>query len=192
MNTLPSFLKPRRAGPACLAALAAISLVNLAHAAPTPEQAAFFQQLAALCGARFTGTTVFPEDPGEDWKGQVLVAQIEGCDAQELRIPFHVGENRSRTWILRKVAGGLELKHDHRHADGTPDEVTDYGGTTRAPGTALAQSFPADDHTAALIPEAATNEWFLSLSAEGDELTYYLERHGKPRFKAVLMRDEDR
>jgi hypothetical protein len=23
---------------------------------------------------------------------------------------------------------GLQLKHDHRHEDGTPDEVTMYGG----------------------------------------------------------------
>lgn len=189
MNKLPfsDIARPWRT--AALATLCAVSLGNIALASPTPEQEGFFQQLGALCGATFTGTTVFPEEPGEDWKGQVLVAHIETCHCEELRIPFSVGEDRSRTWILRKVEGGLELKHDHRHADGTPDEVTLYGGTTEETGTAFAQSFPADDYTANLIPEAATNEWFLSLSEDGSELTYYLERHGKPRFKAVLTRD---
>lgn len=189
MNKLPFSEIPRPRRTAALATLCAVSLGNIALASPTPEQEGFFQQLGALCGAAFTGTTVFPEEPGEDWKGQVLVAHIERCDGEELRIPFSVGEDRSRTWILRKVEGGLELKHDHRHADGTPDEVTLYGGTTEVTGTAFAQSFPADDYTANLIPEAATNEWFLSLSEDGSELTYYLERHGKPRFKAVLTRD---
>ena len=81
------------------------------------------------------------------------------------------------------------LAHIDSILNGTPDEVTLYGGTTEETGTAFAQSFPADAYTANLIPEAATNEWFLSLSEDGSELTYYLERHGKPRFKAVLTRD---
>jgi hypothetical protein len=161
----------------------------LLFASPGAEQAAFFDRLAALCGATFKGATVFPADPGEAWKDQVLVAHFKSCEADEVRIPFSVGEDRSRTWILRRVDGGLQLKHDHRHADGTPDEITGYGGVTRAPGTSLSQSFPADDHTAALIPEAATNEWFLSFSEDGNQLTYYLERHGKPRFKAILTRE---
>jgi len=55
-------------------------------------------------------------------------------------------------------------------------------------GSPLKQSFPADAYTAGLIPEAATNEWFLSFNEAGDELTYYLERHGQPRFRAVLKR----
>ena len=154
---------------------------------PAATQDAFFATLERLCGERFVGEAVFPEDPGDDWRDQELVATFETCTEEELRIPFHVGENRSRTWVIRRVAGGLELKHDHRHDDGTPDEITDYGGTTAEPGTALAQSFPADRHTAELIPEAATNEWFLSLDASGQSLTYYLERHGKPRFKAILQ-----
>jgi hypothetical protein len=162
----------------------------LAFAAQPAEQDAFYERLVDQCGATFSGSTVFPAEPGEAWKDQVLVARVETCDAREVRIPLSVGEDRSRTWILRRVKGGLQLKHDHRHADGTPDEISNYGGLTREPGTALSQSFPADDHTAELIPEAATNEWFLSFSEEGSELTYYLERHGNPRFKAVLTRDQ--
>lgn len=157
-----------------------------AFAGQSDAQDAFFQKIASLCGERFSGQASFPDDPGDAWRGKNLVAYIETCTADEIRVPFSVGEDRSRTWILRRENNGLQLKHDHRHADGTPDEVTMYGGTTLSSGSPLAQSFPADVYTADLIPDAATNEWFLSLNDDGSELTYYLERHGQPRFRAVL------
>ena len=155
-------------------------------AGQTETQDAFFRQLESLCGARFSGLSSFPEDPGDAWRGKTLVAHFKTCEANEIRVPFVVGEDHSRTWILRRVEGGLQLQHDHRHEDGTPDEITMYGGTTTSAGSELAQSFPADAYTAALIPEAATNEWFISFNQDGTELTYYLERHGQPRFRAVL------
>jgi hypothetical protein len=152
------------------------------------NQQAFFDHLKSICGARYEGESVFPEDPGDAFRDQLLVAVIESCTDDEIRIPFLVGPDASRTWLLKPTAAGLQLKHDHRHADGTPDEVTLYGGTATDPGSPLAQSFPADSYTADLIPEASTNEWFLSFSDDAQELTYYLERHGKPRFKAVLSK----
>jgi hypothetical protein len=155
------------------------------------NQEVFFDRLTALCGARFEGESVFPEDPGDAFRGQLLVAVVETCSADEIRIPFLVGEDHSRTWVLKKTADGLQLKHDHRHEDGTPDEVTLYGGTAINSGTHLSQSFPADTYTAILIPEAASNEWFLSLSEDAGEITYYLERHNKARFKAILKRVPD-
>ena len=150
------------------------------------NQQAFFDKVKSMCGARFEGDSVFPDDPGDAFRGQLLVATIETCGDDEIRIPFLVGPDASRTWVLTRTVKGLQLKHDHRHADGTPDEVTLYGGVAVDAGSAFSQSFPADSYTADLIPEASTNEWFLSFSVDGQELTYYLERHGKPRFKAVL------
>ena len=176
--------RPRVAVVLAVSALLAVPLSASDAEAPT----AFFERLRSLCGSTFEGTATFPEDPGDAFRGKKLIATVEHCGEREIRIPFYVGEDRSRTWVLRRVEGGLELKHDHRHADGTPDEITWYGGTTAGAGTSLSQSFPADEHTASLIPEAATNEWFLTLSEGGSELTYYLERHAKPRFKAVLQR----
>jgi hypothetical protein len=170
--------------------LSASVIHPLALAGQSASQDAFFRLVASNCGTHFTGQSSFPEDPGDAFKGKQLVAHIKTCNADEIRIPFTVGEDHSRTWILRRVEGGLQLKHDHRHADGTADEVTLYGGTTQDSGSPLAQSFPADDYTAGLIPEAATNEWFLSFSEDGSELTYYLERHGKPRFRATLKKQE--
>ena len=158
-------------------------------AGQSESQDEFFRMVASFCGTSFTGQSNFPEDPGDAFRGKDLVAHIETCKPNEIRIPFSVGEDHSRTWVLRRVEGGLQLKHDHRHEDGTPDEVTMYGGTTLSTGSHLAQSFPADDYTAGLIPEAATNEWFLSFSEDGIELTYYLERQGKPRFRATLKKN---
>ena len=157
-------------------------------AGQTESQDAFFRQISALCDARFVGQSVFPEDPGDAWRDKVLVAHIESCTADEIRIPFIVGDDHSRTWILRRVEGGIQLKHDHRHADGTPDKVTMYGGTTQSAGSHLSQSFPADAYTKDLIPEASTNEWFLSFNEDSSELTYYLERNDLPRFKAKLLK----
>ena len=168
--------------------VALLLMSNLAVGEAAEPQAVFFERIHALCGARFEGRSTFPEDPGEAFRDQLLVAVVETCDEQVIRIPFRVGDDTSRTWILTRGEGGLELKHDHRHPDGTPDDITMYGGTSAKPGTGLSQSFPADEHTAELIPEAETNEWFLSLSEDGSELTYYLERHGEPRFQAVLLR----
>ena len=157
-------------------------------AGQSESQDAFFQHFSSLCGSRFVGQSVFPEDPGDAWRDKVLVAHIESCTADEIRIPFIVGDDHSRTWILRRVEGGIQLKHDHRHADGTPDKVTMYGGTTQSAGSHLSQSFPADAYTAGLIPEASANEWFLSFNRDSSELTYYLERNGLPRFKAILLK----
>jgi hypothetical protein len=171
-------------------ALLCAPLLVLSACATTPAdpQAAFFASLRELCGTRFEGAMTFPTEGQDSFAGKLLVAEAASCSADEVRIPFLVGEDRSRTWIFRRVAGGLELKHDHRHVDGTPDEVTMYGGTTASAGTALSQTFPADAHTAVLIPAAVTNRWTVSLSADGRTLTYHLERNAKPRFTAVLTR----
>jgi hypothetical protein len=166
--------------------LSASMIGQAVFAQQTESQNEFFQQISSFCGEQFTGKSNFPEDPGDAWRDKNLVAHIQTCNAEEIRIPFSVGDDHSRTWILRRVEGGLQLQHDHRHADGTPDEVTLYGGTTLNAGSQLKQSFPADAYTADLIPEAATNEWFLSFNEQGTELTYYLERNGQARFRAVL------
>ena len=105
---------------------------------------------------------------------------VRACGENEIRIPFHVGTNRSRTWIVTRSAGGLRLKHDHRHEDGSEDKITQYGGDTAAPGTAVRQDFPADAHTAALIPAAKTNIWTLVVEP-GRIFAYGLRREAENR-----------
>ena len=157
-----------------------------AAAAGLPDSAAlFFQNLKTLCGQRFEGSTVFPDDPDHALAGKKLTISFERCSEGEVRIPLQAGEDRSRTWILTLSGKGLLLKHDHRHADGTPDVVTMYGGWATE-GDARRQRFAADEETAKLIPEAATKVWTIEIDTAAQQLTYALERHSQPRYKAVF------
>jgi hypothetical protein len=150
-------------------------------------QLAFFNSLSSLCGQRFEGAMTFPTEGQDSFAGKLLVAKIESCTETEIRVPFAVGEDRSRTWIVSKTERGLQLKHDHRHEDGTPDEVNMYGGLATDKGSKLSQSFAADAHTAEVIPAASTNVWNLTLSSDGTSMTYHLTRHDAPRFTAKLF-----
>ena len=107
---------------------------------------------------------------------------VRGCDAseREIRIPFHVGEDRSRTWVLTRTAEGVRLKHDHRHADGTPDAVTMYGGDSRVRGTAVRQEFPVDAGSVAMferegLKASVANTWAMEIEP-GARLRYELAR----------------
>ncbi len=172
-----------------LALLLALAPASTAPAASPPAPGEpFFDRVRMLCGAVFEGSSTFPDDPEHPLHGKVLTAHVAQCGEDEILIPFTVGEDRSRTWRLERSSEGIRLRHDHRHADGTPDEVTLYGGWADGTGTDNSQAFPADEYTAELIPEAATNVWTLSISPDGRELTYDLTRHGAPRFRAVLSR----
>ena len=144
---------------------------------------AFMESVRALCGKSFEGRGVFSSTENDPMLQQRLVMHVATCTANEIRIPFHVGENRSRTWILTRSAQGLLFKHDHRHADGTPEQLTNYGGWARDAGTPLRQSFPADDETATMLPAAATNVWTMEI-VPGRQFVYDLTRHDKPRFRA--------
>ncbi|WP_353412984.1 hypothetical protein [Arenicella sp. 4NH20-0111] len=154
------------------------------------EQSAFFATLQSLCGSRFVGEMTFPTEGQDSFKDKELVADFKTCSNEEIRIPFSVGEDTSRTWIIRKTVDGIEFKHDHRHSDGTPDEVTNYGGNTLTVGEVLKQTFPADAFTKQLIPAASTNVWSMELSKDLSSLVYHLERHEKPRFTAVLYKKD--
>lgn len=170
-----------------VAVLGAMTVGQPVHA-QADAQAAFFGNLGALCGATFEGASVFPLEAGDAFAGKKLVAHVASCTAREIRVPFIVGTDRSRTWLITRSGDGLQLQHDHRHEDGTPDAQTMYGGIATRAGTPHAQSFAADAYTAKLIPAAATNVWTLTVSPDGKTMTYYLERDGKPRFKAELVR----
>jgi hypothetical protein len=140
-------------------------------------QEAFFARLEALCGRAFRGEATLTSSDGFDGE---MIMHVRRCTPEEIQIPLHIGENRSRTWIVTRTATGLRLKHDHRLPDGSDDPVTQYGGDTRDGGTPESQSFAADAFTAELIPDAVTNVWSMTFE-EGDGFVYHLSRHGAPR-----------
>jgi hypothetical protein len=135
-----------------LLGLIPIFLLAACAAVPAPQPAdAFMARLQALCGKAFAGRLVTGDPADEAMASKPLVMHVRECRSGEVRIPFHVGDDRSRTWIVTRTAAGLRLKHDHRHADGAPDELTMYGGDTVTPGTAGRQQFPADAESIALF-----------------------------------------
>jgi hypothetical protein len=147
--------------------------------APAPH-ATFWQALQGLCNAAFEGRVTDASPPDTVFSRATLTMHVRECSADTIRIPFHVGGDRSRTWVLTRTAGGLRLKHDHRHEDGTADRVTQYGGDTSDSGSATRQEFHADAHTATLIPAARTNVWTLEL-VPGERFAYGLRREGTDR-----------
>jgi hypothetical protein len=166
----------------------AFAALALAGCATVPAQQSahdeFFNRLSALCGHAFEGRIASPPvEADAAFAGKRLVAHVRDCSANEIRIPFHVGADRSRTWVVTRTAAGLRLKHDHRHEDGSEDKLTQYGGDTAGEGSASRQEFPADAFSKALftrenIPQSLTNVW--AFEAEpGRFLAYELRRPGR-------------
>lgn len=143
-------------------------------------QETFWASLESLCGQAYQGEVVEAPEGDTTFDDGPLVMHVRECHDSRILIPFHVGEDRSRTWVLTRSPEGLRLKHDHRHEDGSEDEVTQYGGDTDGPGSAVRQEFHADAHTASLIPAAATNVWTVEV-VPGESFVYALRREGTDR-----------
>lgn len=165
--------------------LAALALAGCASVArdDTPADA-FFNRLSALCGNAYEGRVASPPvEADAQMASQRLVMHVRECSGHTIRIPFHVGDNRSRTWVVTRTASGLRLKHDHRHEDGSEDKLTQYGGDTLRPGTASRQEFPADQFSKDLfvrekLPQSVPNVW--AMEVEPARLfAYELRRPGR-------------
>ncbi len=158
---------------------------------------AFLAAVAQHCGKAYAGRIVAnvpapdapPPTAPDPFEGKALVMHVRGCDAptRELRVPFHVGDDHSRTWVLTRTAAGLRLKHDHRHEDGSPDVLTMYGGDTRGVGTAVRQAFPVDAESIALFERegskaSVTNTWAMEIEP-GTRFLYELSRPGGRLFR---------
>lgn len=130
-------------------------------------------RLLALCGKTLEGRIVSPPVAADaDFAGKRLVMHVRDCSPTEFRIPFHVGEDRSRTWVVTRMSTGLQLKHEHRHEDGTEDKLSQYGGQTVQPGSARRQEFPADQFSKDLfirenIPQSIANVWAMEVEPPG-------------------------
>jgi hypothetical protein len=147
-----------------LASCATAPAVSTAETtAPESEPAAFWDRLSALCGSAFEGAPVHVPESDSAFVDRRLVMHVSECGASEIRIPFHVGDDRSRTWVVRRTAEGLQLKHIHRYEDGRESSNTNYGGTAVQSGTTHRQEFPADAHSIAAVAGRASQWWFLEI-----------------------------
>ena len=174
-------------------ALALLAATMLAGCAATPAAAnpqdAFFAALSARCGQAYAGTLASDQEADAEMRGKAMVMHIRHCTADRIEIPFHIdglgpngGWDRSRTWIITRTPTGLRLKHDHRHADGSADAVTLYGGDTAEAGSAAHQSFPVDAESIAMFTatgRSVSNSNIWSVETTADSFTYGLNREGR-------------
>ncbi len=164
------------------AAAPAFALLVTACITPTtPPPSAFEAAIAPLCGKAFEGRIVTTDAADDDWRAQRIVMHVRGCEPGLVQIPLHVGEDHSRTWVLMQVGDQWELRHDHRHEDGSEDVLTQYGGFASTDADALRQEFPADQSTKDLfdrenIPVSKTNVWAVEIDPSANIFAYELKR----------------
>ncbi|MBW3558874.1 MAG: hypothetical protein KY446_06200 [Proteobacteria bacterium] len=143
----------------------------------------FLLRLSTLCGQTFEGRLVSTDAADAEMQGKPLIMQVQGCGPGGVRIPFAVGEDRSRTWVISRTGSNLRLKHEHRHPDGLEDPRSQYGGEAVQPADPDRIEFPADAASKAMfveqgIPQSAANVWVLELQP-GQLFAYELRRPGR-------------
>lgn len=162
---------------------------------PAGVQDSFMRNLSMFCGETFSGEATYPDEPDHPLVATELRTHLSSCDDEMIRIElYRDGDYWHGAWVLQKRDQGLHLFHDHLGEVRTEEDLGDddyhgYGGYADERGTTLRQYFPADQVTADMIPEAATNVWMIEMDPEEDRFIYYLERHDQPRFRAELTRE---
>jgi hypothetical protein len=76
------------------------------------------------------------------------------------------------------------IDHDHRHPDGSPEDVSLYGGYADSMGTPFTQNFPADPFTCEQYPTSCNATWTVSISPDLTTFSYQLKNFGELLFKA--------
>ena len=166
--------------------LAALCLLSACASAPSASvdapADAFLAAIRTHCGQAFAGRVLVdtPASANNPFADKPRMIHVRECSGDTTRIPFHVGDDRSRTWVLTRTAQGLRLKHDHRHEDGASDKVTMYGGDTAAAGTAQRQAFPVDaesivNFNANGLTASVNNTWAIEIES-GKRFRYELSR----------------
>lgn len=147
----------------------------------TGPEAEYFERLAQLCdGQAYAGRLVSNDEVDADFRDAEMTIGPATCSGLVVRIPFRVGDDRSRTWEITRTVDGIRLKHDHRHRDGSEDVLTQYGGDSDETGTATRQDYPADDETKVLFTAEGAevsnqNTWSVEIEP-GDLFAYQMGR----------------
>lgn len=146
---------------------------------------AFLDNLKSLCGKSFEGKQIYMKEGRESWEDKHMVMHVTVCEDDVVHIPFHMDEDRSRTWMFFNENGELRFRHDHRHEDGSPEDMTMYGGyADQERGTETYQVFPADEYTIDIHPISVDSEWVVELKNDMSILSYQLHHEGELLFEA--------
>ncbi|TVR26040.1 MAG: hypothetical protein EA390_15095 [Balneolaceae bacterium] len=149
------------------------------------HQKSFFANYSDYCGYAYKGQTNFVDlGSGEVFEGADLTMILRDCSDDEVRIPFHVDDDTSRTWIVKMTPDGLHLSHDHRYDDGTEHDNNFYGGYADDEGNAFLQYFPADERTIEDRPARSANRWAKEFDLSEMKYYYRLYLNDELRFEA--------
>ncbi len=148
------------------------------------EQKAFLDHLRDLCGQSFPGEQTYIAEGRESWEDLDFTMRVSKCEEDEVHVDFHMNGDESRTWLFLVEDEGLRLRHDHRHPDGTPEEITLYGGYSDGLGTQFVQNFPADDYTCEMLPASCHAVWGVEFSHDLSTFSYVLAHEGDKVFRA--------
>ncbi|MEM7327271.1 MAG: hypothetical protein AAF437_00950 [Pseudomonadota bacterium] len=161
-------------------ALAGVLAGCNAQSAPSAS-AEYFERLTQLCdGNAYAGRLVSQDDADADFADAEMTIGPASCTGLMVRVPFRVGEDRSRTWEITRTTDGVRLKHDHRHRDGSEDTLTQYGGDSAGISTIDRHDFPADQETKDLfiaegIEVSTQNTWTVEIEP-GQTFAYQMSR----------------
>jgi hypothetical protein len=152
---------------------------------PAAAQRAFFENLRGFCGQTFGGRTILAPAEDRTFEPSRLYMVVAECEADEIRVPFIVGDDASRTWIFQMRDDRLTFFHRHLRPDGTEYEVSGFGGHASEHGTATFQSFP-DLWATEATPAAEHRIWRLRIDEPNRLFVYYLDRGGQPAYRLVF------
>jgi hypothetical protein len=111
------------------------------QASADPERA-FFENMLELCNNTYGGRTILAPEQDDTFEPARLYFIVESCEPNEIRMPFVVDGDASRTWVLTHSDDGLLFTHEHRRDDGTEYDGSGFGGWAADGGTEWFQSFP--------------------------------------------------
>ena len=146
-------------------------------------ETAFMANLSGLCGKSFRGKETYSAPGRDSWSEKSFLMHVTICEDDRIHIPFHINGDKSRTWMFLVEEKGLRFRHDHRHEDGTPEDLTMYGGYSDGTGTAYIQKFPADEYTVDLLQDVLGREWIIILDEDMSSMKYQLHYSGKLMFE---------
>ena len=144
-------------------------------------QEAFWDHLSQHCGQAFAGELVRIPEGSQTFTGEEedLIVHFRECEDTRLKLPFHVDDDHSRTWVFIKTTAGLDLRHDHRIENGAPDpQSTWYGAHTWDDGTENRQEFLREELT-----NGVQTGWRVEI-IPGERYTYGTIRDGEWNFRA--------
>jgi hypothetical protein len=149
------------------------------------HQQQFLANYSDFCGYAYKGSTHFVDLASGDIFEDAELTMIVNCENEnEVRLPFIVDEDSSRTWIVQQTARGLHLSHDHRYPDGTEHDNNFYGGYGDSEGSSTLQYFPADQRTIEDRPARSANRWAKEFDLNNQVYYYRLYLNDELRLEA--------